>query len=245
MVAFEQNILKTIKSPKRIKLFKNPYPKIHVNVTNSNSLTSVTESKEMYLKVDGTQLKWSLNGTSWNAFSASAPTVYAIYKEIGYDLQITKTLSADFADPTQTFTLTVSSHAITESSYAVTGTGYATISATPASGSEPGRITLTIRDGSDITISGLAEGSYTVSESAGAVMSAEIDGVSHAVLDNTVVISLDKNTKLDLLNENEVQYVAPTGYHTAIVPFLAILLAGLVFLCGGMYLVLRKKREDR
>ena len=216
-----------------------------VNVTNSNSLTSVTESKEMYLKVDGTQLKWSLNGTSWNAFSDSAPTVYAIYKEIGYDLQITKTLSADFADPTQTFTLTVSSHAITESSYAVTGTGYATISATPASGFEPGRITLTIRDGSDITISGLAEGSYTVSESAGAVMSAEIDGVSQAVLDNTVVISLDKNTKLDLLNENEVQYVAPTGYHTAIVPFLAILLAGLVFLCGGMHLVLRKKREDR
>ena len=227
-------------------LFLN-YTKLGVagsaNVTNSSSLYSVTESRTMYLKVDGGQPKWSLDGTNWNAFSDSAPTVYAIYKEIGYDLQITKTLSETFADKTQKFTLTITSQAITESSYAVTGTGYSTVSATPASGSEPGSITLTIGNGSDITISGLAEGTYTIAESGDAVMTAEIVGVSQDVQNNTVEIVLDKNTKLDLLNDNDVELVAPTGYRTAVAPYIAILLAGLI-LCGSMFLFLRKKKEN-
>ena len=228
-------------------LFLN-YTKVGVagttDVNNSGNLDAVTESRTMYLKVDGSQAKWSLDGTTWNAFTGSVPTVYAIYKEAGYDLQITKAVSATFTNQSQTFTLTILSEAITESSYAVTGTGYSTVAATPAAGSGKGSIVLTIEDGSDITISGLSEGSYTIVESAEAVLTAELDGVEQTVQDNSLEFALTKNTQLDLFNdEPQSPLVAPTGYNTSVAPFLAILFAGLI-MCG-MYLILRKKRKDR
>ena len=210
------------------------------DITNASNLSAVTESKTMYLKVDGNQAKWSLDGTTWNAFTGSAPTVYAIYKEIGYDLRITKTVTGSSADPTRTFTLTIVSQAITESSYAVTGTGYSTVSATPASGSATGSITLTVKHGSDVTISGLSEGDYTITESNGAILTAEIEGEPQTVHNHSVDITLNANTKLDLFNE--MVPVAPTGYSANKAPYAWMLSTGCVLALA--ILMGRRRRKE-
>ena len=197
------------------------------DAANADALATVTESKVLYLMVDGGQVKWSLDGSVWESFDGFAPTVYAIYKEIGYDLEITKTIAGDNVDPNRSFTLTITSPAITESSYAVTGTGYSTVSATPASGSEPGKIVLTIKHGSDITISGLGRGDYTLTESQEASMSAMIDGVIQTVQNNSMTITdLHANTKVDLTNEMKIP--APTGVDLDLGPWMTLLGFGLL-----------------
>ena len=223
------------------------YTKIGVSgngsADNTNDLISgsVTDSKAMYLKVDGAQVKWSLNGMTWNAFDGAEPTVYVIYKEIGYDLEITKVVDGASADDTRTFTLTISSYAITESSYAVTGTGYNTISAAPATATAPGTIVLTIRHGSDITVKGLSRGEYTLTESGGAVMSAKIGDEEQTVTDNSMTIAdLHENTKVDITNK--MPPIAPTGFDFDCHPFVMLLGLGaalaLIFKAG------RRRRED-
>lgn len=128
-------------------------------------LEMVTENQLLYLKIEENRVRWSADGSTWNAFAGNKPTVYAIYKEIGYELEIRKTLADDTGHTAaESFTVTVRSPFITGTSYSVAGTGYNTIDAVPAAGSVPGSIVLTMKDGSDITIGGLPRGVYTVTE---------------------------------------------------------------------------------
>ena len=122
----------------------------------------VSNGLTMHLEVQNNELTWSFDGKDWSSF-AGIPTVYAIYEERGYDLQITKIVKNNIgSDPT--FTLTLESTSITKNKYAVEGLDEAEITAIPTTGGTPGRITLTVKDGTKVKIKGLGRGTYEVEE---------------------------------------------------------------------------------
>ena len=83
---------------------------------------TASHSETMQLKfVDGV-VKWSLDGEDWNDFTGT-PAVYAIYKEVGYDLTIVETSLASETDKaTDVFTVTISSDLFADGvSYVISG----------------------------------------------------------------------------------------------------------------------------
>ena len=170
---------------------------------STSDLDAVTDTRTLMLRVEGNQVKWSLDGTAWSSFSG-APTVYAIYSEIGYDLRITKNVADEPSGANHSFALTLTSAAITKTSYTITGTGYPTVSATPATASTPGTIKLTVRGGSDITISGLGRGDYTITEGENSsyTLTAAVDGEGVSVASNQTIdpLTLDADKTVALTN---------------------------------------------
>lgn len=184
------------------------------DATNSSQL-DLSLNLEMQLKVKDNSLQYSFDGTTWKDLLLSGmPTIYAIYSERGYDLQISKTVDMSqsgvdtlFSDTN--FTVTISSTAITKDSYKVEGYDGSTITATPAVGSTPGTITLNVMDGTKVRIKGLGLGEYTITESRNenytlTAKSGPIVGGSTTdviVVDNTTVsLTLDSEKKVDLVN---------------------------------------------
>lgn len=179
------------------------------------SLLDVADGLELRFRVSNTTLQYSFDGTVWKDLLLSvSPTVYAVYTERGYDLQIVKTVNTTqsganrlFTD--NEFTVTLVSDSIKHVSYAAEGTGDSYVYAVPASGSAPGRIEITVRDGAHIRIKGLLRGTYTVTESGNenydlAVRAGRIVGSTTSnltVFDNrSVTLALDAETKLELIN---------------------------------------------
>lgn len=231
------------------KLFLN-YVKLGAgpeDATQIENLDGWTDTKAMQLKVIDNQVKWSLDGETWNTFSG-APTIYAIYHEIGYDLTIKKTV--ENGNGSQTFGLTISSFAITETSYAVTGTGTATVAAIPATSTEPGTIHLTVRHGSEITISGLGKGEYTLIETGECFelinVSVTKEGTAEpekpGITDNSIIFNLDKNSTAELTNK--LVTPAPTGLHTDLTPYLWMVLTGGLMALLGILIRLRRRKEE-
>ena len=176
---------------------------------------NVSSELTMYLRIEDNSFQYSFDGTDWQNLPLSGiPTVYAIYSERGYDFMITKTVDisssgedAIFTD--STYEITISSLSITKDSYEADGTDSSTVPATPAEGSTPGTITLTVKDGTKIRIKSLGRGEYTVTESGNEnyILTAKIGPIvggtssSIDVTDNTtVVFDLNSETKLDLTN---------------------------------------------
>ena len=182
----------------------------NANVSNTGSLSGVNADKVMYLKVDKDQVKWSFDNSTWNSFNGSEPTVYAIYKEKGYSINVTKTLVSDTGNTeTKPFKITISSQAITQRSYEVTGTGYNTIDATPVSGSTPGKIEFNITNGGNVTIFGLAKGDYTITEnnSENYTLTAKSGAADGTLIDTNVY----ENKRLETLTLNGDKKVALTN----------------------------------
>ena len=189
--------------------------------TSTSQLTSTSEAQTLYLSIVNNQLSWSFDGETWDGdvyggTVADWPVVYAIYRERGYDLTVSKRMSVD-TGYTEPFVVTLSSTAISRSSYSVEGTGNATISAIPATGSVPGSISFTVVDGSEIRIYGLGKGSYTLTESENTnfTLSAQVNGTNTSVADNSLSLALSTNTLVSLTNSAD--YVCQVGteqFHT-------------------------------
>lgn len=175
----------------------------------------VSDDMTMQLKVQDNALRYSFDGGTWMSFpSSGTPTVYAIYSERGYDLQISKAVdtsssgeNAIFTD--SSFVVTVSSMAITKTSYAAEGADGPTVSAVPTDGENPGTITLTVTDGTKIRIKGLGQGDYTLTESGNenytlTARTGSIVGTTTSAMevsDNTTVFfPLHSEAKVDLTN---------------------------------------------
>ena len=130
----------------------------------------VSEGQTMYLKVQDSALQWSFDGETWHPMALTeTATIYAIYTERGYDLQIIKEVDTQQSgdDPVLTgreFTVTLSSRAISKSSYEAEGADRERVDATPAPGTAPGTITLQVHGGSKVKIIGLGRGESTVTE---------------------------------------------------------------------------------
>lgn len=141
------------------------YSRIGTGAPNQENIAdiSVSDDLSLYLQIRDNKLEWSFDEKTWTAFT-EMPTIYAIYRERGYTLEITKTVPIDtgYREP---FTVVISSTAINRASYSVEGTGYSTVSAEQANGLAPGKITVEVEDGCDIKIFGLGSGNYTISES--------------------------------------------------------------------------------
>ena len=150
----------------------------------------------------------------------------------------------------QTFGLTISSFAITETSYAVTGTGTATVAAIPATSTEPGTIHLTVRHGSEITISGLGRGEYTLIETGECfeLINASVakEGITEpekpGIADNSITFDLDKNSTAELTNK--LVTPAPTGLHTDLTPYLWMVLTGGLMALLGILIRHRRRKEE-
>lgn len=170
-------------------------------VANTSGL--IGAGKKIYLRYYDGKRQWSQDGTTWTTFTGD--TLYVVYLPRGIELEITKAVTGDNTgiSPDESFAVTVTSDAIIRSSYPVEGTGYNTVAATPASGDTPGSIDLTVKDGSDIKISGLGSGSYTITETHNAnyTLAARIDNNTAEVTDDkSVTVTLDQDRKVDLLN---------------------------------------------
>lgn len=190
---------------------------------NGNVYTSgVTEELVLQIGIHNHRLEWKFVDEPASQVLNNWPVVYAIYRERGYDLTITKQVTEDtgYEEP---FPVTLTSKYISRSEYKVEGTGYNTIPATPAelddSGNlveDTGIITFSVKDGDSITIKGLSAGddyviteggntnynltaSYIESHKENAV--AQPINVSDSILD---ALTLDKNIEVTLKNEPKV-----------------------------------------
>lgn len=184
--------------------------------TQDGELTGDSNGLNLYLRIADNALQFSFDKSTWQDLPMSGiPTIYAIYEERGYDLQISKTVdmsdsgsSSLFAD--KTFTVTISSTAITKSGYGVTGAEKDTIEPTTiTSGTTPGTIVLKdVMDGTRIRIKGLGTGDYTITETENdnyklTAKTGSITGTARTatVTDNSSVsIKLTEGTKVELTN---------------------------------------------
>ena len=180
-------------------------------VSSSDPLTNISgivgSAKKLYLRYYDGKRQWSEDKTTWTTFTGD--TLYVVYRPRGVELEITKAVTGDNTgiSADESFAVKVTSTAITRTSYNVEGTGYGTVSATPASGETPGSIDLTVKDGSDIKISGLGNGSYTITETHNAnyTLNARVDNNAVEVTDDkSVTVTLNQDTKVDLLNTPDV-----------------------------------------
>ena len=163
--------------------------------------------KQLYLRYYDGKRQWSEDNVTWTTFHDD--TLYVVYRQRGFVLEITKAVTGDNTgiNAEESFDVTVTSTAITQSDYNVEGTGYNTIAAVPASGSTPGFINLTVKDGSDIKISGLGSGSYTITEKheSNYTLGVRINNTNVDVTDSTSVsLNLAQDQKVELINEPKV-----------------------------------------
>ena len=198
------------------------YSRIGTGNDDAASLSSIDSNhdKKLRLQIREGQLQWSYDGEEWNDFTGTGeytPTVYAVYREKGHELKITKTVTKEMKVDDDTdirdfkeFTVTVRSDAITEDSYTVEGTGYNTVAATPAKDGEPGSIELSIKHNGEIIISGLAKGDYIIEETDNEnfKLTAKSGKENSTLTDNTVTgnrrlepITVDDDMEAALSNE--------------------------------------------
>ena len=139
------------------------------NTTSTNAMDGVTWDSSLQLKVDGGLLKWSFDGATWNNFSGTGASVYAIYKEKGYDMTIDLTSLASEADKaSEPVTITICSSNIVVgadymvSGYAPDGTPVSAVRATACP--EGGMLTFTVLSGATLTVESLQNNDlpYTV-----------------------------------------------------------------------------------
>ncbi len=175
------------------------------NTSTVSGLGGVSESLELYLRTRDNKLQWSFDDKTWTDFTAQTPTVYAIYRERGYELTLKKSVIGDDTgiSPDETFRVTIASNSITRDSYSVEGTGYTSVEASPASASAPGTIDLSVKDGSEIKIIGLASGSYTITETRndGYEVAAKLNGTACDVSDPW---TLSQDTTYELSNTPQI-----------------------------------------
>ncbi len=202
------------------------YAKIGAGAAGATSTSgmAVSSSLAMQLRIENSGLQYSFDGSTWKKLPlAGTPTIYAIYAERGYDLQISKAIDLTEAKKTtdltkpgnialfvnKTFPITISSLAITESSYEIEGYDEATIGATPAVDGAPGTISLTVGDGTKVKIKNLPKDDYTITEAdnatytltakAGSITGSSTSAVK--VVNNTdVPLALDAEKKVELTN---------------------------------------------
>ena len=192
--------------------------------------SGVTEELVLHIGITDHRPQWQFVDEPAPQVLDNWPVVYAIYRERGYNLTVTKTVTVD-TGYTEPYTVKITSSSINRDKYTVTGTGYSTISAVPAqlNGSDlvegTGVITFEVKDGDSVTIHGLIPGTYTVSETGNEndTLSAKtITDASQAtetdltVTDNsTVSVDLQANTELRLTNAPKaICRVGSIEFHT-------------------------------
>ena len=139
-------------------------------MASTNAMDGVTWGTSIRLKVAGGLLKWSVDGQTWSDFSGAAASIYAIYKERGYDLTIAVNSLASAADrAVNPFTVTVASRNLlvgtdyVVSGYAPGGTPVDYVTATACD--VGGMLTFTVTGGVRFTIQSLPNNEWPDADS--------------------------------------------------------------------------------
>jgi len=193
------------------------YDKIGIGNSSASCIgdlgEDVSDGLTAYINIRDNLPEYSFDGSSWKVLGFT-PTIYAVYTERGYDLEITKTVDTsvsgtDAMFSSAVFTVTVTSPTITKTTYKAEGAGISYVSAIPADGENPGRIVLEVKDGSTVKIIGVGRGEYTVTESDNDsyTLSAKTGPITGGPLSDvpvssgsTLVLTIDKERKLELKN---------------------------------------------
>ena len=85
--------------------------------------TGVTETLKLKIGILDHRLQWQFEDEDAPQILSGWPVVYAIYRERGYNLTVTKTVTVD-TGYTEPYTVTITSPSINRDKYTVTGTGY-------------------------------------------------------------------------------------------------------------------------
>ena len=205
---------------------------IRIGVASGSSAIDYAPDKILDLDAKNGSIRYRFDSAAeWTECSAS-PTVYVVYKEIGYDLRITKKVV--FGEDGQDFTLTIYSDVLENKAYRIGGYTSDTVTANNHT------ITLQILNGSDITIHGLPEGSYILKEtdlSDDFTLTAEFNGNAETITDASCTVYLFKDSVMELTNQG-VGLIPPTGYTESAAPYFAMLLMLLTF-----YVISKRSRK--
>ena len=107
-----------------------------------------------------------------------------------------------------------------------------------------------MRHGSEITISGLGRGDYTLTETGecfelinvSVTKEGSEDPEETTITDNSITFTLDKNSTAELTNK--LVTPAPTGLHTDLTPYLWMVLTGGLMALLGILIRLRRRKEE-
>lgn len=173
------------------------------DVASTNAMNVVTLGTSIRLKLEDSALKWSVDGATWGDFTGN-PAIYAIYKEIGHDLTISKaSLAADADKAADEFTVTIRSENL-KSSVSYLTTGYSTETVTPTA---EGVITLTIKNGSSIIVHSLPNDNlspYYVTEGTAtgyAMTNVTVNGkIPLTPIENGVAMILERDYAVEFTN---------------------------------------------
>ncbi len=173
------------------------------DVASTNAMDVVTLGTSIRLKLEDSALKWSVDGETWGDFTGN-PALYAIYKELGHDLAISKASLASDADKTaDSFTVTIRSENL-KSGVSYLATGYDTETVTPTA---DGVITLTITNGSSIIVHSLPNDNlspYYVTEGTAtgyAMTNVTVNGhIPLTPIENGVAMILERDYAVDFTN---------------------------------------------
>ena len=193
------------------------------------------DAESVYLHFADNQLHYSFAPDGETCDFSDEHTVYAIYRIRGYTLTLSKKVAgnAGMHDPTA-YRFTISSEQLADGEYYVGGYGDAeTITA------ENGTFTLTVHNKDSVTIYGLAQGIYSVTEetTGGFQMLASVNGIDVTTNGQNVLVSLQDDTTVDILNLYPVPVTGRNDDNAAyLIPTLLLAAAAL--------LLLRKRKGD-
>jgi len=192
-----------------------------------------SDSETIYLNYSDGKLNYHFTEYDNKKSFMDDTTVYAIYKIKGYTLSLSKTVKGDRTDGVSDYNFTIHSDDMPDGEYYISGYGDAdTVTCTG------NNITLTMQHGSNVTIYGLPQGDYTITESAEGIycMNVKVNNAETNVRHKKAAFHIDKDTTVDVFN---VYPVPVTGAVNAAAPYIAIL----VFLVTAMAVlrILRRK----
>ena len=182
------------------------------------------DNEQIYLNYTDNGLKYHFTSTDAAQDFYDELVVYAIYRIRGYSLTLNKEVLGDTSGGTSEYSFTISSDVLGDGEYFIGGYGDAeTIT---ASGNA---INLNVHSGDSVTIYGLLQGNYTITENTTGSfeVSAKLNGNDVAMNGKSVFAHIDTDTILDIINLYPIPVtgVAGTGnvYLIAVILMLATL----------------------
>lgn len=161
-------------------------------------------------------------------------TVYAIYQIRGYTLTLNKKIVGS-PNGTAEYCFKISSDMLKDGNYYIGGYGENEIIT-----ASDHTITVTVHPNDSITIYGLLQGDYTITEEAEGSyqMTASVNGHMVQINRDTVAVHVDMNTSIDIINIYEVPV---TGADEAQKPYLFIIC--ILLTSAILYKILKRKEE--
>ncbi len=210
---------------------------IGVGSTDENiSDTVMAECNSMQISINEGYMQYKFSGSDTIRNMPDDPVVYVIYEIKGHELELSKTVTGD-SEGKNEFTFTIQSPALDKSSYFISGFGSnETIQAVNNT------ITVTVQAGKSVTLYGLQNGVYTITEtdSGNCTVTAMVNGINAPVTHNSAVAVINYDTKVNVVNNYPIPV---TGTKSGSSPYLAVI--AIISAAAAVIYITRRKEEMR